>query len=55
MPQYDDFLAGNDIVRHRIVWENVQDCSHIVAYYLDLRFRAFLQLVLKLYLDYIDY
>ena len=23
MPQYDDFLAGNDMVRRRIVWENV--------------------------------
>ena len=55
MPRYDDFLAGNDIVRCQIVWENVQDCPHIVAYYLDLRFRAFLQLVVKPYLGFTDH
>ena len=55
LPRYDEFLAGNDTVRRRIMWQNVQDCSHIVAQYLDLRFRAFLRLVLKPYLGYSDY
>ena len=37
------------------MWQNVQDYSHIIAYYLDLQFWAFLQLVLKLHLGYSDY
>jgi hypothetical protein len=37
------------------MWQNIQDCPHIVAHYLDLRFRAFLQLVLKPHLDHRDY
>ena len=55
LPRYDEFQAGNAIVRRHIVWQNVQDCPHIVAYYLDLRFRAFLRLVLEPYLGYMDY
>jgi hypothetical protein len=55
LPRYDEFLASNDIVRRRIMWQNVQDCPHIVAHYLDLWFRAFLWLVLKPYLGYSDY
>ena len=37
------------------MWQNVQDYPHIVAHYLDLRFRAFLRLVLKPYLGHSDY
>jgi len=55
LPRYDEFLAGNDTVRRNIMWQNVQDCPHIVAYYLDLRFQAFLRLVLEPYLGYKDY
>ncbi len=55
LPRYDNFLAGNSIIRRRIVWENVQDCPHIVAYYLYLRFRAFLRLVVKPYFGYTDH
>jgi Helitron helicase-like domain at N-terminus len=55
LPRYDQYRAGNAIVRRHITWENVQDCPHIVAYYLDLRFRAFLRLVLKPYLAFTDH
>ena len=55
LPQYDEFLAGNDTVQCNIIQQNVQDCPYIVAYYLDLWFQAFLQLVLELYLSYKDY
>ena len=55
LPQYDKFLARNNMVQCCIMWQNIQDCLHIVAHYLDLQFRAFLRLILKSYLGYSDY
>jgi hypothetical protein len=37
------------------VWSNIQDYPYIVAYYLDIRFRAFLKHVVRLSLGVTDY
>ena len=36
-------ILGDDRTRQRIVWSNIQDYPHLVAHYLDIRFRAFLK------------
>jgi ATP-dependent DNA helicase PIF1 len=46
LPRFADYLAGDDQTRQRIVWSNIQGYPHIVAHYLDIRFRAFLKHVL---------
>jgi ATP-dependent DNA helicase PIF1 len=45
LPRFTDYLTGDDRARQRIVWSNIQDYPHIVAHYLDIRFRAFLKYV----------
>jgi hypothetical protein len=55
LPRFNEYLTGDDRVRQRIVWENIQNYPHIVAHYLDIRFRAFLRLVLGPYLGITDY
>jgi hypothetical protein len=47
LPRFADYLTGDDRIRQRIVWSNVQEYPHVVAHYLDLRFRAFLKHVLR--------
>jgi ATP-dependent DNA helicase PIF1 len=47
LPQFADYLTGDDSTRQRIVWSNIQDYPHIVAHYLDIRFRAFLKHVVR--------
>jgi hypothetical protein len=47
LPRYTDYLMGDDQTRRQIVWSNIQDYPHIVAHYLDIRFRAFLKHVLR--------
>ena len=42
-------------MQRRIVWQNVQDQPHIIAAYLDLRFRTYLRTVLCPYLQYDDF
>jgi ATP-dependent DNA helicase PIF1 len=55
LPRFQEYLTGNDLARQRIVWDNIQDNPHIVAHYLDLRFRAFLKHVVRPYLQYTDH
>jgi ATP-dependent DNA helicase PIF1 len=55
LPRFTDYLTGDDRTRQRIVWSNVQDYPHLVAHYLDIRFRAFLKHVLRPYLGITDH
>jgi len=47
LPQYDVYRTATEQVRKKIVWENVQAHPHIIAAYLDLRFKAFAKHVLR--------
>jgi hypothetical protein len=47
LPNYADFTTGDERQRRNIIWENVQANPHTIAFYLDLRFKAFLRLVVK--------
>jgi ATP-dependent DNA helicase PIF1 len=55
LPRFDEYVAGDDRTRQRIVWANVQDYPHIVAHYLDIRVRAFIQHVVRPTLDVTDH
>jgi hypothetical protein len=55
LPRFADYLTGDDRTRQRIVWSNVQDYPHIIAHYLDIRFRAFLTHVIRPYLGVTDH
>ena len=55
LPRFTDYLTGDDRTRQRIVWSNVQDYPHIIAHYLDIRFRAFLTHVIRPYLGVTDH
>ena len=55
LPRFADYLTGDDRTRQRIVWSNVQDYPHIVAHYLNIRFRAFLKHVIRPYLGITDH
>jgi ATP-dependent DNA helicase PIF1 len=55
LPRFTDYLTGDDRTRQRIVWSNVQDYPHIIAHYLDIRFRAFLTYVIRPYLGVTDH
>jgi hypothetical protein len=46
LPRFAEYHTGDDRTRQQIVWSNVQAYPHIVAHYLDIRFRAFLQHVI---------
>jgi ATP-dependent DNA helicase PIF1 len=55
LPRFTDYNTGEARTRQRIVWSNIQDYPHIVAHYLDIRFRAFLKHVLYPYLGVTDH
>jgi ATP-dependent DNA helicase PIF1 len=55
MPRYEEYLTGNNETRRKIVWENVQNNPHIVAHYLEIRFRIFLKTVLKQHFNVEDH
>jgi hypothetical protein len=55
LPRFTDYLTGDDRTRQQIVWSNIQDYPHIVAHYLDIRFRAFQKHVIGPYLGVTDH
>ena len=55
LPGFADYETGDDRARQKIVWSNIQDCPHIVAHYLDIRFRTFLKRVVYPYLKVTDH
>jgi ATP-dependent DNA helicase PIF1 len=55
LPRFADYLTGDDRTRQQIVWSNIQNYPHIVAHYLDIRFRAFQKHVIGPYLGITDH
>jgi ATP-dependent DNA helicase PIF1 len=55
MPRYDEYRTGSDMQRKKIVWENVQNNPHVIAYWLNLRFSLFCEHVLRPFLRYDDF
>ena len=49
-------MAGaTDTVRFQFIWQAIQDNPHIVAHYLQIRFRTFVQTVLRPLLRFTDH
>ena len=55
LPRFAEYVIGDERTRQRIVWSNIQDYPHVVAHYLDIRFRAFLEHVVGPYLGATDH
>jgi len=55
MPHFDEYLAGDDQAKKRIVYENLQNHPHIAAGWLYRQFKLFKQKVLEPLLEYKDY
>jgi hypothetical protein len=54
MPRSAEWRTGNDSTRLAVAWDHVQNYPHMVAAYIDLRFRAYLRSVLAPSLKYSD-
>lgn len=52
---FSDVSPADDYTQRRFVWTKVQSDPHIVAHYLVIRFRAFLDRVLRPFLGFADY
>jgi hypothetical protein len=48
-------IGATNAVRFQFIWKGVQDNPHIVTYYLYIRFRTFIQTVLRPLLKFTDY
>lgn len=55
LPRYDEWKSGTEDERRKIAWENVQRSPHVIAAWLDLRFKAFLDMVMRPFLKIDDY
>jgi hypothetical protein len=55
LPRFDEWQNGDERQRSNIAWENVQNNPHIIAQWLHIRFKAFLETVVKPYLKMDDY
>ncbi|KID80837.1 ATP-dependent DNA helicase PIF1 [Metarhizium guizhouense ARSEF 977] len=55
LPRYVQWRDGTDEDRRKIAWENVQRFPHIIAAWLDIRFKAFLKYVMTSFLGLDDY
>ena len=53
-PGYSTVATADDRARRHFIWDMVQNCPHIVAHYLDIRFRLFKEHVLRPFLGYAD-
>merc|ERR1712093_593311 len=53
-PGYSIVATEDDHTRYKFIWDMVQSHSHIVANYLDIRFRLFKEHVLRPFLGYTD-
>jgi hypothetical protein len=47
MPRFDDYQAGDQLTKNKIVRDNLQCHPHIAAGWPYLRFRLFLKIVLQ--------
>lgn len=55
LPRYEQWRDGTDERRRKIAWENVQRFPHVIAAWLDIRFKAFLKHVMTSFLALDDY
>ena len=55
LPRYEQWRDGTDDERRKIAWENVQRFPHVIAAWLDIRFKAFLKYVMTSLLGVDDY
>jgi hypothetical protein len=53
-PSYTDVVGAEERVLRTFIWDGVQNNPHIIAYYIDLRIRAFIRYVLRPYLGVTD-
>ena len=53
-PGYSTVATEDDRTRRRFIWDMVQNHPHIVAHYLDIRFRLFKEHVLRPFFGYTD-
>jgi hypothetical protein len=51
---WDKVKGAGDTVRFQFIWKGIQDNSHIVAHYLQIRFQAFVRTVLQPLLGFTD-
>jgi ATP-dependent DNA helicase PIF1 len=55
MPRFAEWQAGMEDVRRSIAWQNIQDYPHIIAAWLDIRFKAWFKIVCQEELHVVDY
>lgn len=55
LPGWAAVKDASDADRHRFIWDGIQNYPHIVAHYLQIRLRAFLDKVLQPHLGFTDY
>jgi ATP-dependent DNA helicase PIF1 len=53
-PGFSAVATGDDRIRRQFIWDMVQNHPHIVAHYLDIRFRLFKEHVLRPFFGYTD-
>ncbi|CAG8983615.1 hypothetical protein HYALB_00004637 [Hymenoscyphus albidus] len=52
---WEGVVGATDTVRYQFIWKGIQDNPHIVAHYLQIRFRTFVQTVLRPLLKFTDH
>ena len=52
---WEGVTGAADAVRYQFVWKGIQDNPHIVAHYLQIRFRTFVRTVLQPLLKFTDH
>ena len=54
-PGWSEVSQANDSVRRRFIWDRVQDQPHIIAHYVTIRRKAFMEYVISPLFKYEDY
>ena len=54
-PGFSEVSETNDHVRHKFVWDRVQDQPHLIAHYVAIRRKAFMKYVVAPFLKYEDH
>ena len=52
---WEGVVGATDTVRFQFIWKAIQDNPHVVAHYLQIRFRTFVQTVLRPLLQFTDH
>jgi ATP-dependent DNA helicase PIF1 len=54
-PGFSEVSEANDHVRHKFVWDRVQDQPHLIAHYVAIQRKAFMKYVVAPFLKYEDH